>query len=182
MYGMVNEGIRTFVVNNYDEATWRKICADAGLEQTEFERMENYRDATTYQLVGAVCAHTGLSAAEVLETFGEYWVEFANASPFANLMRLAGETFADRVRGLDDMHERIQLSMPHLKPPTFDIEEAGDGVWRVRYYSEREGLAPMAIGLLYGLAADTGEKIAVAHVAGKSDDLDHELFEVTLIG
>lgn len=181
MYGMVNEGIRTFIVNAHDEGTWASICRAANIDQQSFERMASYDDAVTYKLVGAICEHTGRRPQDVLEIFGKYWINFAGGSNFGELMRLAGRNFVERVQGLDDMHDRILLSMPHLKPPSFEIEAAGNATYLLRYYSDRAGLAPMVIGLLHGLAADTDERIEVHHLRSKSDTLDHDVFEIRLL-
>lgn len=181
MYGMVNEGIRTFIETHHGSDTWTAICQQAGVQQAEFERMANYDDAVTYDLVGAICAHTGMPAAKVLEVFGTYWVEFAGQSSFGKLLTVTGKDFVERVEGLDDMHERILVSMPHLKPPSFDIEQTGDTTYQLHYYSERDGLAPMVIGLLHGLAAQTGEKISVKMDASKMDGADHDIFAIDML-
>ena len=39
MYGMVNEGIRAYILENAGEETWNHIAAKAGLEMREFETM-----------------------------------------------------------------------------------------------------------------------------------------------
>ena len=180
MYGMVNDGIRTFILENHSEETWRSICAGAGLSQTEFERMSAYDDDVTYKLVGSVCEHTGLDADDVLRVFGTYWISYAGGSNFGNLMRLAGRTFLERLEGLDDMHDRILVSMPHLKPPSFELEDRDDGTYHLHYHSDREGLSSMVIGLLHGLAADTDEKISVSHVHKRLNGEDHDVFEIRL--
>ncbi len=182
MYGMVNEGIKTFIVSNHDDQTWHSICERAGIGHTDFERMSSYDDEVTYKLVGAICDHTGLEADEVLRVFGNYWIEFAGGSNFGNLMRLAGNTFLERLDGLDDMHDRILVSMPHLKPPSFELEPTEqEGVHRLHYYSPREGLTAMVIGLLHGLAADTGEEISVHHAMSRAEGADHDVFEIRLL-
>lgn len=181
MYGMVNEGIRSFIEKNHGPETWLAICEKAGLERFEFERMSSYDDAVTYNLVGAICEHTGMSAEDVLKVFGTYWVEFVSDSNFGSLLRLAGNTFVERVNGLDDMHDRILMAMPHLKPPSFELEPMGGDTYHLSYYSDRESLVPMVIGLLHGLAAETGEKISVTHITPKTATFDHDLFEVKLL-
>lgn len=182
MYGMVNEGIRTFIVNNHGAEAWCEICDAAGIQENEFEKLTSYDDEITYRLVGAICDHTGLDAGEVLKVFGNYWVKFAGGSGFRDLMRLSGSTFIDQIRGLDDLHDRIILSMPHLKPPSFELEQAGDKVYQLHYYSERDGLAPMVEGLLFGIAEDTSEKIEVSQMDFKSEGADHDIFEIRLLG
>ncbi|WP_299850287.1 heme NO-binding domain-containing protein [uncultured Roseovarius sp.] len=181
MYGMVNEGIHTFIQANYGDGTWQSICDKAGLDRREFERMASYDDAITYSLVGAIVDQTGISQDEVLQIFGGYWIEFVNQSNFGKLMRMSGDSFVDRVNGLDDMHDRILLAMPHLKPPSFELEGVGDKTYHLHYYSDREGLSPMVIGLLYGLASDTGEKIRVTHLPATPETSDHEVFEIVML-
>ncbi|GAB2185598.1 heme NO-binding domain-containing protein [Roseibium sp. LAB1] len=181
MYGMVNEGIRTFILDNHGPEAWHSICETAGLEELEFERMSSYDDAITYKLIEAICSFTGLSSTDVLSVFGKYWVEFAGASHFGNLMRLAGNSFVEQLKGLDDMHDRILLSMPHLKPPSFEVDQKDDGSCILHYYSERDGLAPMVVGLLHGLANETGATIEVNQVAAKSEQSDHDIFEIRIL-
>lgn len=181
MYGMVNEGIRSFIVSNQGAEAWRAICARAGLADIEFERMTNYDDDLTYKLVDAVCEHTGLSVGDVLKVFGNYWVEYAGGSGFRNLMRLSGPTFIEQLRGLDNLHDRIILSMPHLKPPSFELEQMDGRLYRLHYYSERDGLAPMVEGLLFGIAKDTGEDIEVEQLEAKDEGADHDIFQIRLL-
>ena len=180
MYGMVNEGIHTFIKTNYGDDAWKEICSKAGLNRSEFERMASYDDAITYSLVGAIVEQTGLSQEEVLKVFGSYWIEFVSQSNFGRLLRVAGDNFVDRINGLDDMHDRILLSMPHLKPPSFELEETGENTYKLHYYSEREGLCPMVMGLLYGLAQDTGEQIEVEHLPPTPETTDHEVFKIVM--
>lgn len=182
MYGMVNQGVREYILKSYGEEVWAKICSDADVQNLEFDRMASYDDAVTYKLVGAISEHTGLSSDDVLRVFGEYWVEFAGRSNFGNLMRLSGSSLVEQLKGLDNMHDRILISMPHLKPPSFELEEGEDGLCQLHYYSEREGLAPMVIGLLYGLANEAGEHVEVKQTAFKSNGEDHDIFEVKLVG
>lgn len=177
---MVNEGIRCFIETNHGSETWAHICKQAQLDVDQFDRMSSYDDAITYNLVGAICDETGLSAEDVLTVFGTYWVDYAGASPLGNLMRLAGSRFVDIVTGLDDMHDRIRLSMPHLKPPSFELEETGPNTYCLHYISDREGLAPMVIGLLYGLAKRTGEEISVEHAVRRSNGADHDQFHIAV--
>lgn len=181
MYGMVNEGIRQFVELSHDEATWAEICKKASVDVTRFERMVSYDDAITYNLVGAICAHTGLAAEDALESFGTYWIEYVGSSSFGNLLKLAGRTLIEKLDGLDDMHDRVFASMPNLKPPSFELETLDDKNHNLHYFSDRDGLAPMVVGLLHGLARETGEAIRVNQIQAKSDGADHDVFAIALL-
>ncbi|WP_299952658.1 heme NO-binding domain-containing protein [uncultured Roseobacter sp.] len=181
MYGMVNEGIRNFILKHHDEEAWQAVCKKASVNDQQFDSMTSYDDAITYRLAGAISEHTGLSVDKVMTEFGSYWVDYAGASEFGNLMKLAGDSFLERLNGLDAMHARIQRSMPNLKPPSFKTEEVGDRTYRLHYFSHRKGLDSMVLGLLHGLADETGAKIQVEQVAEKSDTTDHSIFEIVLL-
>ena len=181
MYGMVNEGIRQFVGLNHDEATWETICSKAAVSQTSFERMASYDDAITYQLVGAICDHMNLSGEEALESFGAYWVEYVGSSSFGNLLKLAGRTLTEKLDGLDDLHARVFASMPNLKPPSFELETLDDIHHNLHYFSDRDGLAPMVVGLVHGLANVTGETVEVHQIEAKADGADHDVFAIKLL-
>ncbi|MEO1662176.1 MAG: heme NO-binding domain-containing protein [Pseudomonadota bacterium] len=180
MYGMVNEGIRTFIEDNFGAEAWRSICDDAEIEMTQFDRLGSYDDSVTYSLVGAVAKHTKLTPEKVLNVFGEYWVDYAGQSGLGNLLKLSGNSFVERVKNLDDMHERILMTMPNLKPPSFELEEVEKDTFDLYYYSDRPGLGAMVIGLLHGLADQTGDKITVEHTQERSAQSDPDVFRIVL--
>lgn len=178
VYGLVNNGIRQFVVENHGEDAWREICADAGLSEDKFESMLSYEDAVTYDLVGAISRRLELSGSQVLEVFGKYWVDYAGSTSIGKVMEFQGESLIERLSGLDDLHERVRLAMPHLVPPSFEFEEGADGVHMLHYFSEREGLQDMVIGLLHGMSEQTGEKISVRMIESRGSGADHDVFEI----
>ncbi|MEM6388039.1 MAG: heme NO-binding domain-containing protein [Pseudomonadota bacterium] len=148
MYGMVNHGIQTFVTENYGEADWRDICARAGLKQESFEGMLTYPDEVTYKLVGALSEKYDLTAEAVLQIFGDYWVDYSAKTSIGKLMRFSGKGLSERLATLNDLHDRIKMSMPHLQPPSFEFEEGEGNEHKLHYASERDGLESMVIGLV----------------------------------
>ncbi|MGI9408972.1 MAG: heme NO-binding domain-containing protein [Hyphomicrobiaceae bacterium] len=181
MYGMVNDAVRTFIVNNHGDEAWNKICDDAGVTTREFEQLLTYDDDITYRLVGAISKHLGADAAQVLEVFGQYWPEYAKGTAVGNLIKFGGECFVDTLQSLDEMHQRVKIAMPDLKPPSFELETISDGNYRLHYFSEREGLAPMVVGLLHGLAVQHQISIEVEHVAKKDTAGGHDMFDIRVM-
>lgn len=181
MYGLVNNGVRKFIIDAHGEDVWRRICDTAGVQEHEFDSMVAYDDASTYALVGAISEVLDMSTHKVLEVFGHYWVGFSKSTAIGRIIDMGGDTLIERIRSLDDMHDRVQLAMPHLNPPSFEFEERPDGNHLLRYISSREGLAPMAIGLLHGMAEDCGVKIEVTHVERREDDAEHDVFMLKII-
>ncbi len=180
MYGLVNNGMRTFIVDRHGEDSWRAICTRARVSDEEFENLTAYDDAQTYALVGAASETLGMPTEKVLQVFGEFWVGFSKASAIGKLIDQGSETLIGRIRGLDEMHERMRLTMPHLNPPSFDFEERADGNHRLHYISNREGLAPMVLGLLQGMAQECGVTIDITHIERRSDGADHDVFSLRI--
>ena len=178
MYGMVNDAVRTFIVTNHGEDAWCKICDDAEVSTREFEQMLTYDDDITYRLVGAISAHLGADAAKVLEVFGQYWPEYAKGTAVGNMIKFGGASFIDTLQSLDEMHQRVKIAMPDLRPPSFELETTGDDAYRLHYFSEREGLAPMVVGLLHGLAVQHAVLIEVQHVEHKNAAGGHDVFAI----
>ena len=77
---------------------------------------------------------------------------------------------------LDNMHARVELSFPALRPPSFRLERTDDGLM-LHYMSDREGLAPMVIGLLRGLGTHFNEEIEVAQVKDRAEH-GHDVFHL----
>ncbi len=178
MYGMVNDAVRTFIVQNHGEAAWATICDDANVTTREFEQLLTYDDDVTYRLVGAISKHLGADASQVLEVFGQYWPEYAKGTAVGNMIKFGGDSFIDTLESLDEMHQRVKIAMPDLRPPSFELEPVDDENYRLHYFSEREGLAPMVVGLLHGLAAQHEVVVQVEHVAKKGDASDHDVFGI----
>ena len=176
MYGMVNQGIQQFVCDNLGQETWDEIHRKSGIKTEGFVTMLSYDDEITYRLVGAASDVLGISSAEVLETFGDFWIDYASNSVIGKLLTFGGETLIENLYNLNELHERIRLSLPHLRPPTFEFVETGGDWNELHYYSERSGMQPMVIGLIRGLARACGETVEVKLLQSRLDGFDHDIF------
>lgn len=152
MYGLVNRAIEGLVCQKMGPEVWERIRTRAGLDDSGFVAMDRYDDAVTYGLVGAASEELGMAPAEILEAFGEFWTVYTIEEGYGDLLTMMGSTFEEFLDNLDSMHERIGSTMPGLVPPSFRRESQPDGSHILHYSSEREGLSPMVVGLLRGLA------------------------------
>lgn len=164
MYGLVNRAIEGLVRQQFGDDAWAKICVRAEIERPSFVAMETYDDAITYGLVAAASEELGLEPSEVLEAFGEFWTSYTIEEGYGDLLSMMGNTLDEFLDNLDTMHARIGGTMPELVPPSFEREPQEDGSSILHYRSPREGLAPMVIGLVKGLAKRYGVKIDVQHL------------------
>lgn len=179
MYGLVNRAIEEMVCTHFSPETWALIKSAAGVDHVHFLSMDQYPDEVTYQLVGAANQVLGIDAGQILESFGRFWTKYTAQEGYGDLLHMAGATFVECLQNLDNLHTRVGLSYPHLRPPSFYCSDKTQTSIRLHYLSERSGLAPMVVGLLYGLAEVYQTKIHVELIESRADRCDHDVFLIT---
>jgi len=176
MYGLVNQGIRKMVSETFGVEKWDEIFEKSGVEEV-FIAMEPYPDAITLDIVGAACEVLGLESSQVLQAFGKWWISFA-AKEYVDLFKVAGDTFEEFISNLNDIHTRVGYMLTRLTPPSFKITERTDSSFILHYYSKREGLYPMVLGMIEGIGEWFKTEIEVTHVEGAEEGLDHDKFHI----
>jgi Haem-NO-binding len=179
MYGLVNRAISDMVRSQFGEATWQEICAAAAVEQTSFLSMEGYPDDVTHRLVKAASQVLALSPAQIMEAFGQFWVQYTATEGYGELMDMSGDNLPEFLQNLDNLHARVGVSFPQLKPPSFDCDEIDDQQLTLEYRSEREGLAPMVVGLVKGLGNRFDTDVVVEQTHDRADGAEHDEFLIT---
>ena len=152
MYGMVNKAIEQMVCARFGVDTWERVRARAGVDVDVFVSNEPYPDSVTYSLVGAASTELGMPAEAVLEAFGEHWVLVTAREGYGPLLRAGGRTLPEFLRNLPDLHTRIAMILPELRPPQFLVTDLGPRSLKLHYRTPREGLTAFVVGLLRGLA------------------------------
>lgn len=178
MYGLVNKAVWDLVVTQFGEEKWQEIRQKAGIEVESFVCMNSYPDEVTYNLVGAAGEVLGLSPDKILEAFGEYWITYTAREGYGEMLNLAGGSFVEFVQNLDNLHARVGLSFPKLKPPSFRCTDITEKSLRLHYHSERAGLAPMVIGLLKGLGKMFDTEVSVLFDKARTNGYQHDEFLV----
>lgn len=180
MYGLVNKAIEQLVKTNFGEDKWIEIAKKAGVDQS-FIMMNPYPDHVTYDLVAAASEALDTPADTILESFGEHWIQYTADEGYGNTMSLYGDSVEEFLQNLDSLHARIRLTFPELKPPIIGCEVRSDGRLVVSYQSEREGLAPMLVGLLRGLGKRFSTPVDIEYLSKSPDDISVQKFLVTFI-
>ena len=177
MYGMVNQAIEAMVTEKFGAERWEAVKARAGVDDPAFVAMKQYPDSVTYALAGAVSEVLELPLPGVLHAFGVYWIEFAQRGPWGKIMLSAGRSTYELLAALDDMHARIAVSFPELRPPSFRVQQRDGGVL-LEYRSERPGLAPFVVGLVEGIGGLYGERVTVEQVTSRDAGAPFDSFLV----
>jgi len=178
MYGLINQAIRDMIFVNHGEETWVRVRQRAGVDAEQFEAMESYPDGLTKQLIAAASEELQQHPHALMRAFGEFWVTYTAAEGYGQLMELAGSSLPEFLQNLDDLHARVGVNFPSLTPPSFETEELEPGTMHLHYHSQREGLAPMVIGLVQGLGDRFDTDVAVDQLTCRSQGADHDVFEV----
>ena len=176
MYGLVNQGLQDYVSSVGGDALWREVRKAAGVEMEVFVSANTYSDAMTFELVGAASRVLEMPTDELLREFGKHWILYTARRGYGAIFDTMGRTLAEFLGNLDMMHTRLSLSMPELRPPSFVCEPLEGDRIRIEYRSDREGLAPMVVGLLEGLAEMYELEVAVRHTVRRQSGQDHDEF------
>lgn len=180
MYGLIHQAIKDLVCTERGEAGWQAVCAAAEVTHSEFDPLEPYDDAVSYRLVAAAAQYLGLPTNEVLRRFGDHWITFTAEYGYGEIMKMFGHDMRSCLRNLNRMHGHMGALMTQLNPPRFNIIENSEQHITVHYFSTREGLGPMVVGLLEGLARKFDEQVTIEHVF-KGTRSDHDEFEVVFL-
>ncbi len=177
MYGMVNRAIEQFIRKEHGEDVWERVASKADVNQ-DFISMEQYPDSVSVDLVVGLSEVTGMGPGQVLADVGEYWVSFAYNSEYGDLLDMAGDTLPEVLSNLDEMHTRVGHSFENLNTPSFWVTDLTEDSMILHYASNREGLAPMVVGLVRGLGNLLETDVSVIQVGFKGDTSDHDEFAV----
>ena len=181
MYGLVNRAIEELVCTHFSEETWEAIRVEADVDIEAFISMEPYPDAVTYQLVEAASKILGLPAEAILNTFGEYWTLYTAREGYGELLKMSGNTLPEFLHNLDNLHARVGLLYPELRPPSFECSHLTEEGMVLHYRSVREGMAPLVVGLLQGLSKMFAQELTIEHLQKRSTDGAHDIFKLTYL-
>ncbi len=181
MYGLINKAVRGLVLEQFGAEAWARIRTRAGVEDEDFLSMTSYDDSVTYELVAAASAELGAPAEDILKGFGEYWVRYTAVEGYGELLDSAGGDLTSFLSNLDQMHARVKLAFPDLRPPRFRVSDATASRLRLHYFSDRPGLAPLVVGLVHGLAARFGDQVEIVPGREGDGEDEHDVFDIRFV-
>jgi hypothetical protein len=178
MYGMVNKAIVDMVHAQFGSETWEAIRLAADIDEDLFLSMSQYPDDVTYRLVGAASQVLKIPAEEVLHAFGRYWVTYTAREGYGELLRVSGHNIWEFLANLDNMHARVALSFPRLRPPSFRCTDVHERGLKLHYRSERIGLTHLVVGLLQGLGEMFGTAVRVEVLPPDPAEPEEDIFAI----
>ncbi|KAF0037356.1 hypothetical protein F2P81_010230 [Scophthalmus maximus] len=179
MYGFVNHALELLVLRNYGPEVWEDIKREAQLDiEGQFLVRIIYEDAKTYDLVAAASKVLKIDAGDILQMFGKMFFEFCQESGYDTILRVLGSNVREFLQNLDALHDHLGTIYPGMRAPSFRCTDAEKGTNLIlHYYSEREGLQDIVIGIIKTVAQQIhGTEIEMKMIQPKSEECDHIKF------
>jgi len=181
MYGLVNQAIQGLVVDNFGEENWKAIKQKAGVTEDAFLSNEIYDDSITFKLAVSASEVLNIPLADVLKTFGKYWIIKVGNEKYGPLMKSGGDNFIDFIVNLPNFHSRVMLIYSDIKPPEFIVEKVTDSQLKLHYYSTRQGLTDFMFGLIQGLGELYQTPIDIKLIADRRNGDEHDIYEIDIL-
>ncbi|MBD2244792.1 heme NO-binding domain-containing protein [Nostoc sp. FACHB-888] len=178
MYGLVNKAIQDMVCSRFGEETWKEIKHKAEVDIDVFLNMEGYPDDMTHKLVKAGSVVLSLSTQQIMQAFGEFWVQYTAQEGYGEMMDMSGDTLPEFLENLDNLHARVGVSFPNLQPPSFECTDMEENSLSLHYRSDREGLTPMILGLVQGLGNRFDTEVDITQTQNRDEGAEHDEFLV----
>ncbi len=121
-----------------------------------------------------------MSPNDILEAFGKMFFDFCVESGYDKILSVLGSTTQSFLENLDALHDHLASMYPGMRAPSFRCSKRdSDGAMILHYYSERDGLEHVVIGLVREVAKVLhGSEIEVTIYKNKGEDCDHVQFAV----
>ncbi|NQX88373.1 MAG: heme NO-binding domain-containing protein [Halioglobus sp.] len=180
MYGLINSSLKSMIIQNYGEESWRQVLISSGVPEDSFLAMRSYDDSVTYALIEAASDFLQTPVDKCLEMFGEFWVLETAAKSYEELLSTTGRTMVEFLQNMNQLHDRITSTLLDYVPPEFSVEEKG-AHYLIHYRSQRQGLIAFVVGLLNGLAIRFNCQINIVSI--KEEQLGqgtHAIFETRI--
>ena len=152
MLGLINDCAEQLVIQKFGIDAWHAIKEAAGcpIKDYGFEQHGHYPDSATVDIVVAAAEALSVTVDDVLELFGQFFLEYTIDKGYDNLLRCQGSTLRLWLSNLNAMHDHLQSSLPAGNFPVFWCENCTteDGAIILHYYSVRGALlASVVVGI-----------------------------------
>lgn len=116
---------------------------------------------------------------DVLEAFGAHFLDYCVQSGYDHILKVLGRNLRDFLCNLDALHDHLATIYPGMEAPSFRCTETADGTLLLHYYSKRQGLEHIVIGIVKAVAKEMlNTEVAVSVKEAISDDNDHVVFAI----
>ncbi|GAA48937.1 guanylate cyclase soluble subunit beta [Clonorchis sinensis] len=148
MYGLVIEGFKSYVSDQYSHSIWEEILKQSGYESYTFDSKQVYDEAILPNLFTTASRMLQIPEEEIKYATGKSFVRFMCNKGYGGILRVLGRQLKDFLNGLDNLHEFLRCSYPEMKPPSFFcVNESPSGI-TLEYRSHRANYVSFFMGYM----------------------------------
>ncbi|XP_066891503.1 guanylate cyclase soluble subunit beta-1 isoform X2 [Kogia breviceps] len=110
--------------------------------------------------------------------FGKMFFVFCQESGYDTILRVLGSNVREFLQNLDALHDHLATIYPGMRAPSFRCTDAEKGKGLIlHYYSEREGLQDIVIGIIKTVAQQIHDtEIDMKVIQQRNEECDHTQF------
>jgi hypothetical protein len=181
MHGLINRSMQCFLRDSYGTSVWSRTAALAGCGVEGYESLVTYDDAATERLIAAAMRVMDRPRDALLEDLGTYLVSHPNAQSLRRLLRFGGVGFVDFLHSVEDLPARCRMAVPDLILPEMELQDLGDGGFRLHVQPMLPGFGHVVVGLLRAMADDYGALAMLDHSGPDPDQPGGERVSILLL-
>ena len=80
--------------------------------------------------------------------FGEQFFDFCEESGYDRILHVLGSNLSEFLCNLDALHDHLGSIYPGMRAPSFRVTNRSDGAIILHYYSARDGLEHIVLGIV----------------------------------
>uniref|UniRef100_A0A1I8G3M0 guanylate cyclase n=1 Tax=Macrostomum lignano TaxID=282301 RepID=A0A1I8G3M0_9PLAT len=148
MYGLLLEGLRSFIMEHYGDDMWYFLIHKSDTEVKSFSIHEVYSETIIPKILATASANLNVEASTLAYANGAYFVSYLSNFGYDGVLRVLGRNLRDFLNGLDNLHEYLRMSYKKLRPPSFFcMNESSTGI-TLQYRTRRQGYTHYVQGMI----------------------------------
>jgi methyl-accepting chemotaxis protein len=161
--------IRDLVRDKFGGDTYKSVAKNVGLEDKTYLNNVDIDEDTFRKLTNELSKVTKLSANQIFDAFGDYWVNVFSQKYFKSYYRTYKNT-KDFLKAMDKIHVNVTNTYGGSTPPRFTFEENGNKL--IMHYNSQRNLIDLLISLVKGVAKYYNERINVNKINDKTIEIE----------
>lgn len=115
----------------------------------------------------------------ILEKFGEHFFLYCVQSGYDRILRVLGRSLREFLCNLDALHDHLASIYQGINAPSFRTTDRSDGALLLHYYSAREGLGNIVMGIVKTVAKEILDtEVNMQILQDKTEEHDHMVFVI----
>jgi hypothetical protein len=159
MHGIVFGELKQYVAARLGDTAWGELLTDAAIGPKLYLAIQEYPDEELGAILQAASRRTGLSAADLLQDFGDFIGP--HLVHMYRMYILPEWKTLDVIEHTEErIHKMVRLQHRGARPPYLSTTRRGDDEIVIHYSSARR-LCALAKGIAKGIARHYGETVEI---------------------